>query len=723
MTRAGPAKAGLVLACLLPFGMAAQAAGTDLPEDYPSACIQRTGDPPEIDGALDDEAWGAALRIDDLHQFDPVDHGVPSERSEFYLLYDEDHLYLGARLYDSEPEKIIARQLVQGQTLRFDDAIEFLLDPFMTRRSGFWFQVNPNGIRRDGLYETQTEINRDWDGIWLAEARIDDQGWTAEVAIPFKTISFDENRQEWGFNVARTVSRKKEEIAWSSFDRSINPGASGTLECIGGIHQGRGLDVVPALAARRHRDFVAGGEGNDFEPSLDVYYKVTPSVTAALTVNTDFSATEVDERQVNLTRFSLFFPEKRQFFNQDVDIFSFGGLEENGRPFFSRRIGLSEEGEPVDLVAGAKVTGKIGRWNIGLLDVLQDEYAGVGKSNIFVGRVAANVLEESSVGMIVTDGNPLSDLDNRLVGADFRYRNTRLLTGRTVQGTAWYQRSSTEGVRGKEDAWGWKIESPNSQGWSAELGQYVIGEHFNPSVGFVNRSGIEGRKAELSHTWSPNARFIRDIGWKAIFEDIRKADGSPETREFTLELPTGETQAGDVFELRLKRIEEVLYEPFEIHPGVVIAPGRYEFDRVQFFLESAFERRVAVSLDIDTGDFYGGELLKIDGGIDWRPNPHLYLRAGYEYNDVSLPEGEFVTRLYLLRADFAFNSKWSWLNLMQYDNVSHSAGINSRLRYNPQAGQDLFLVVNRQFDVDPLSRSFSSRGGEVVLSLRYTFRY
>jgi len=703
--------------------MAAWADGPAPAGGHPSACIHRAETPPHIDGALDDEAWRHALKIDDLHQFNPVDHGIPTERTVFYLLYDDEHLYLGARLYDSEPEKIIARQLVQGQTLRFDDAIEILLDPFLTRRSGFWFQVNPNGIRRDGLYETQTEINRDWDGIWLAEARVDGQGWTAEVAIPFKTISFDEEQHEWGFNVARTVSRKKEEIAWSSFDRSINPGASGTLECISGIRQGRGLDVVPALAARRRRDFGGGASDSDFEPSLDIYYKVTPSVTAALTVNTDFSATEVDERQVNLTRFSLFFPEKRQFFNQDVDIFSFGGLEENGRPFFSRRIGLSEEGEPVDLVAGAKVTGKTGRWNIGFLDVLQDEHAGVDKRNVFVGRVAANVLEESSVGVILTDGNPVSNLDNRLVGADFRYRNTSLLPGRTVQGTAWYQHSDTEGLQGRQDAWGWKIESPNSLGWSAELGRYVIEENFHPAVGFVNRSGIEGRKAELSHVWSPNSRVIRDIGWKAIFEDIRNTRGDPETREFALEILTGETQDGDGFELRLKRIEEVLYEDFEIHPGVVIGPGQYEFDRVQLWLESAAARKVAVNLDVDAGDFYGGELLKIDGGIDWRPSPHLYLRAAYEYNDVNLPEGEFVTRLYLLRADVAFNSKWSWLNLLQYDNVSSSAGINSRLRYNPQAGQDLYLVVNRQFDVDPLSRSFRSAAGEVVLSLRYTFRY
>lgn len=679
-----------------------------------------------MDGLLDDAAWDRAIRIDDLHQFQPLDHGVPTEKSEFFLLYDTEYFYVGARLYDSDPGAISARQLVQGRTMMFDDAFEFLLDPFGSRRTGYWFQVNPNGIRRDGLYESPTEINRDWEGIWLAEARIDDAGWTAEVAIPFKTLSFSADISKWGFTIARTIARKKEEIAWSSFDRAINPGSAGSLDCISGIRQGLGLDMVSSAVGNRSKVFVDGSDGitaSELEPSLDIYYKVTPSLTAAFTMNTDFSATEVDDRQVNLTRFSLFFPEKRQFFNQDVDIFSFGALEENGRPFFSRRIGLSEVGEPVDINAGAKLTGRVGRWNIGLLNVQQDESAGVEKSNIFIGRASANVLEESSLGLILTHGNPTANLDNQLLGADFRYRNTSLIPGKTIQGQLWYQQSDTEGVTAHEDAYGLRLEYPNSEQWFGELGQWVIEENFNPAVGFVNRSDIMGRKAELGYTFTPNGRWLRNVGFKTIVENIERINGELETREIIVKPLVIETQLGDVFELRFKRLREVLAEDFGIHPGVTIGIGDYEFRRVQIVLETALERRFALNLDIDEGEFFDGDRLTINAGLDWRPGKHLYMQLGYEFNDVSLPQGSFITRLVRMRMDLAFNAKWSWLNVVQYDNVSDSAGFNSRLRYQPRAGQDVFLVVDRQFDVDPLSKSVRSSESEITLKLRYTFRF
>lgn len=703
------------------FAVSANATAAD--NQSKSACLQRSDTAPVIDGVLDDAVWERATRIDDLHQFQPIDHGEPSEKSEFFILYDEDFLYVGAHLYDSDPAAISARQLVQGKTLRFDDAFEFLLDPFATRRTGYWFQLNPNGIRRDGVYESPTEINRDWDGIWQAQAKIDASGWTAEVAIPFKTLNFNPDNSKWGFTVARTIARKKEEIAWSSFDRAINPGSAGTLDCISGIRQGRGLDLVPSVAFKQSNDYVAGTSSSDVIPSLDAYLKVTPSLTAALTLNTDFSATEVDDRQVNLTRFSLFLPEKRQFFNQDLDIFSFGGLEENGRPFFSRRLGLSDSGEPVDIIAGAKLSGRIGRWNVGVLDVLQDATADVSQSNVFVGRAAANILKESSVGLIYTNGDPTSDRDNQLFGADFRYRNTSLIPGNTIQGVAWYQQSDTEGVSGDEQAYGWRMEYPNSERWFAELGQWVIEENFNPATGFVNRSDIVGTKAEMGYTFTPNGRFLRNVTFKSIYENIDNTNGALESREFVLEPFSVETQFGDMFEIRLKQIDEVLVDDFEISPGVVIGAGAYTFDRMQFVLESALERRFAISIDIDTGDFYNGDLLKISGDLSWRSGRHLLLQLGYEFDDVELPQGAFITRLYRVRADFAFNAKWSWLNVLQYDNVSETAGFNSRLRFNPQAGRDLFLVVNRQFDIDPLSRDVSSSTSEVVLKFHYTIRF
>lgn len=334
--------------------------------------VARTATPPVIDGVLDDAVWANAPSINDMHQYSPVDQAEPSERTQVYVLYDSDNLYVAARMWDREPELITARQMVEGGSLRSDDSVGITVDPFNNNRTGYNFQVNPNSSRQDGTYETPTELNLDWDGVWFAEAAIDEHGWTAEFAIPFKTLNFNPDNSDWGFWFRRTIARRQEEIAWVSFNRRVNPGTTGTITGLTGLQQGRGLDVVPSVTMTGSREFDARESDTSMQPALDIFYNVTPSLSGVLTLNTDFSATEVDDRRINLTRFSLFFPEKRDFFLQDVNIFSFGGLVHNGIPFFSRRIGLSRTGQPVDLDIGAKLTGRIGRWNVGVLDIRQD---------------------------------------------------------------------------------------------------------------------------------------------------------------------------------------------------------------------------------------------------------------------------------------------------------------------------------------------------------------
>ena len=460
------------------------------------------------------------------------------------------------------------------------------------------------------------------------------------------------------------------------------------------------------------------------DPSLDVFYNFTPSLTGVLTLNTDFSATEVDNRQINLTRFSLFFPEKRDFFLQDVDIFSFGGLERNGIPFHSRRIGLDDSGQPADLEVGAKVTGRVGRWNVGVLNVQQEGFNDVDDSNLFVGRVSANVLEESSIGMILTDGDPQSNLDNSLVGADFRYRNTRLPGDRTLEGELWFQQSDTEGLDGDDSAWGLRVASPNREGLRGEFAFDTFSENFNPAQGFVNRTGIERTELQFGYGYRPEShRWIRSIETRLNFENFDRISGGLESRGIFFELFKVEAHTGDDFGLSLVREREVLLEEFEISDGIVIPPGDYEFDRIEIEVGGAEQRSLAPELELGVGDFFNGEILSVAAELDWRPNEHLFLGLGYEYNDVELPEGSFVTRLIQVEANYAFNVQWSWVNLIQYDNESDSVGINSRLRWNPQAGRDLFIVVNHGFDA---SGAFSGlRSTESQLSIKYTqtFRF
>jgi len=453
-----------------------------------------------------------------LHQIVPREYDEPSEPTEIRIYYDDDALYIGAIMFDTEPERMNASILRQGASFFGDDFFSVILSPFNDSRNGYRFQINANAIRMEMLSFDTSGQDWNWNGIWQGDAELDERGWVAEIAIPFKTLSFDPENDTWGINFTRDLGRLDERSGWVSRNSAQDPSIVGEVSGFEGLNLGKGLDVVPSIALKERRDFDPSGSDSSIEPSLDVFYKVTPSINAALTLNTDFSSTEVDDRQVELTRFSLFFPEKRSFFLRDADIFRFGrvgerlgfGLTgsstlsrpdlENGRPYFSRRIGLSATGQPVDLDAGAKLAGRVGRWTIGALGIRQDQFADVDATDIFVGRLTANVLQESSVGMIVTDGNPRSNLDNSLVGVDFVYNNTRLPGGRSLNGEAWYQKSDTEGVDDQQAAYGIRLRSPNNVGWRGGAGVKQIEANFFPALGFVNRAGIRDQSYELGYS-------------------------------------------------------------------------------------------------------------------------------------------------------------------------------------------------------------------------------
>ena len=299
--------------------------------DGKTVSIRRVESAPVIDGLIDDAVWDLAEPIEDLHQVNPVEYDEPTERIEIRLLYDDEALYVSARLWDSQPDRITAQVLRQGEGLASEDRFAVILDPYHDQRSGYRFQVNPNGVRWDALYQDVTNLESNWEGIWLGAATRDDKGWTAEMSIPFKTLSFNPNSSVWGINFERTIQRADETLGWVSRNRQLNPGVAGTATGFSGLQQGRGLDVAPSVSLVNKKIYgPAGSTDSRLEPSLDVFYKLTPSMNASLTLNTDFSATEVDDRQVNLTRFNLFFPEKRDFFLQDADIFEFGRIGGGG---------------------------------------------------------------------------------------------------------------------------------------------------------------------------------------------------------------------------------------------------------------------------------------------------------------------------------------------------------------------------------------------------------
>jgi hypothetical protein len=680
----------------------------------------------------------------------PVEGDEPSERTEVYVLYDRDALYIGARLFDAEPELINARILRQGQNINSDDRFFIHIDPFNTRRSGYLFGINPNGVRYDGIFEGVTQRQFDWDGIWQAVARITPEGWVLEAAIPFKTLSFDPTQTTWRMNFARNIARKSEGMAWLSRNRNTDLSTMGDVTGISQIEQGRGLDIVPSMSVRDRRAIGTVRAESATEPSLDVFYKITPQLNAALTLNTDFSATEVDDRQVNLSRFSLFFPERRDFFLNDADIFQFGRLQQDGRPFFSRRLGIGATGEPVPLEVGARVSGRIGRFDVGTLAVSQEAYDNpfapsgtVDAMTALVGRVSMNVLDESSVGMIVTQGNPSSNLDNSVAGVDFRYLNSQLLRGKSLEGDAWFQQSDSEGFVGGDDtAFGLGVEIPSNTGFRAEAGYTRIAENFNPALGFVRRTGIEDKQLEGGYIWRPVGRVVRQInsGLNASRIDYLD-DGTVQSQNLNLQAVNVDFNSSDGIGLNVSKQKEGLRLPFAVSRGVTIPAGTYSFNNVNLSLRSADQRAFGGGLFLNDGDFYDGERKSVTTFVGWR-SPHFRVNLNYQWNEISFPgkgaelldngqprcvelDCAFTTRVVRLSLESIFSSQLSWVNLLQYDNVSGTIGLNSRLHWIPQAGREGFLVLNHNVRDDPLTPDddYHSSFAEVTLKYSYTFRF
>ena len=679
-----------------------------------TAVVPRIDEAPVIDGDLSDPAWLDAVLITDFTQLLPSPGRAPRQCTEVRMMFDADNLYIGARMFDDEPARIIANQMVQGQAVVNDDYIQILLDPLDSGRRSYIFYVNPNSVQRDGLTFGDTAFNMNWDGIWHARARIDAEGWSAEVAMPFRTLSFDPAREDWGLTVARGVARSGEVAAWSFRDFRLTNDSFGQIRGIRGLEQGMGLDVTPSLVWRERRRYGRDVTQRRIEPSLDAFYRFTPSLIGALTVNTDFSATEVDDRQVNLTRFSLFFPEKREFFLQDADIFEFADLQQNGRPFFSRTIGLSGFGQPVDLVAGAKLTGRIGPWNLGFLGVQQDEDGDVDADLVLVARASVDVLEASSLGLIATHGDPRSKLESWLVGTDWNYRNTTWLTGQVVEAGAWLQRSYTQGASGDDGAWGLRVALPNDR-LEARASVVELQRNFRPAMGFVNRRDIRQFDTRLYRRWREPVPWLR--AWRSGVElqQVTDLNGRLETSLLKVVPADLQLAGGDVLNLYWQRHREVLDRPFTVVGNLVIEPGIYEFERFGAELSGAGFR-------LEAGEFFDGRRLDASLRSTWTPNRHLLFDATYAVNRLQVDGGSSTTRLMSLLANVAFNVRWAWSNSVQYDNVSERLGFSSRLRYVPRLGQSLTLAVNHDLELDAEER-FNSQQREISARASYTLRY
>jgi hypothetical protein len=706
------------------------------------AHVTRTATPPVIDGRLDDAVWQQAEVIDDFHQIRPSDGGTPSERTEIYLLYDADALYVAGRMWDSEPDKISASILRHNLRLGPDDRLSVIIDPFNTGRAGYRFETNANGVRHDMLYQNVNQTNAEWSVIWDVQSQIDENGWTFEMEIPFKTLPFDADIDTWGFNFARAIRRRGEEDVWVSRNRSYNPSIVGYVSGFEDMNQGVGLDLVPSISLNQQKLYDPGSTSSDTNPSLDVFYRLTPSLNASLTVNTDFSAAEVDDRQVNLTRFSLFFPEKRDFFLNDADLFEFGRIggrtfnssaaatratRENARPFFSRRLGLSASGQPVDLDYGGKLSGRVGSVSIGALAMRQDGFGTVDPSNVFVGRVSTTVLEESAVGLILTQGDPNSNLDNSLAGIDFRYLNTRFAGGRQLEADAWFQQSDTEGLIGDDSSFGLGIGMPNNTGLRGSIAVKEIERNFKPALGYVNRANIRDVTADIGHTYFINGDFFLSRFSGIDLERISYLDGGLQSQTIVARLLELETNTNGSFAAQYFANKEVVLQDFTLYEdptrAVSVPAGEYSFGEMLLSFSTANFRTVSGSFEFRDGDFFDGKKRNVKLGVTWNQSRNFQMNASFDWNDVDLQDGRFITRLFGITTEAIFSSELSWVNLIQYDNVSEVLGINTRLHWIPRAGQEAFVILNHNLQDFDKDNRFHSAFSDLSLKFNYTFRF
>ena len=602
--------------------------------------IFRTDSAPTIDGRLDDTVWQSAATIDDFHQTSPTDGATPTEATVVRVTYDDEYLYIAADLRDSDPDEIRAKQMIQGKLFFSDDRFWVTLDSFNTKRNDYFFQVNANGVRREALRENNSSFIEEWSAIWHAESVMHEHGWSTEIAIPFKSISFAENSDTWGINFGRGIVRKQEFNMWSSHERQDWPVYGGEVIGFDEIEQGLGLDIVPTVNASQKRDNVLGTTETDLEPSLDVRYRITPSLSATLTLNTDFSTAEVDEQQVALDRFSLFFPEKRDFFLQDAGIFEFGNIDTNGRPFFSRRIGLSTDGEAVGIDGGIKLTGRVGDFNVGALAIRQEEYGDVDETDLFVARGSYNVLEESAVGFIMTSGDPTSNESNSVVGLDFLYRNSDGPFGQILTGNFWAQQSDSSDLDGDDQAVGITLEIP-SDVLSAYASTQIIDENFRPALGFVNRTGIRRYDAGMRYRTRPETGRWRAINNRIDFTQVTDMDGATLSRRTVIRPVSFYSHQDDFLFVEWERNSENVLNDFQLFGQLDVPAGRYNFDRYRAEIATGVQRPLRVVLSIQDGDFFGGDRLEKFVELEWRHSAYFFLGLSFTENVVEMPERRF----------------------------------------------------------------------------------
>src|SRR5213593_4818354 len=669
----------------------------------------RTTDTIKIDGIPDEPAWSLVQPATDFLQQQPNEGAPASERTEVRVLFDDKNIYLGIRAFDSGAGQINARELVRDANFSNDDKVEILLDTYHDRRNAFRFAVNPLGTQQDALITDEgRDINITWNGSWISAGRIDDQGYTVEIEIPLTTLRFKEGVESWGFNISRIIRRKNEESLWTSWQRSFGlerVSQAGELTGVEEIRRRRLREIKPYASVEWREGVPLVGRGG-FDAGVRAHagievakLGITPSLTAEFTVNPDFGQAEVDDQIVNLSRFSVFFPEKRDFFLENSGIFLFGRQGEN-QAFFTRRIGLTDSGAPVPIDYGVKLTGKIGPYNVGFLQVqtrkLGETSTGLGipRQQFSVLRVKRDVLKRSYIGAILVNRQGATSVGgsnyNRVGGADAEFNLTD-----HYKVKAFWMGSATPGVRSR--AGSSRLESIFENDLYRFITVYEdVGAKFNPEVGFIERNAIHQYFGQLAY--KPRPKFIphvQQMEFETQIEYYTDRAGKLATRQTELSWDTVFKNSSELFFRPIEAVNDVLTEPFQIRPGIIIPAGTYEFNRPQISFTSDLSKRIVFTGREKWGRFYSGTRYETSGGISWWPNSHLRVVLSESYNRLRLREGNFTTSLFSGRLNYNFSRQLLTSALIQINSAARLSVINVRLRYIYRPNSDLFIIYNQ----------------------------
>ena len=677
-----------------------------------------------IDGELDEPQWNRAGLAKDFVQSEPYSGKPASEPTEVRLLYDRQNLYVGVYCFDSEGKSgVIVHDMDRDFSPRSGDLFQVVFDTFDDDRNGFAFGTNPKGAKRDlQVGGDGLSFNRDWDALWHIKAKVTDRGWQAEFAIPFKTLRFRPGEsQVWGVNFYRSIRRKNERTYWAPIPRPYSlhrVSMAGSLEGINGIRQGRNLYIKPYVSApvlRREEDDV------DFMPDagLDIKYGVTSGLTLDLTVNTEFSQVEADDVQINFTRFDLFFPEKREFFLENREIFEFGnpgfrgftGGRRRGRsslfrprndliPFFSRRIGVSEDGELIPILGGARLTGRASQYRLGIISMQTDEFQDTPSTNFTVARLRRDVFRGSDIGVLFVNKHQGAGQFNRTYGVDANFRFFHYLDL-----SSYVLDTDTPGIVDKDMA-GFFRAAWRDGLFDVEASHISIEENFNAEVGFVQRGGFDREKGvgaamrkrsgEFTLTPRPEGRvpWVREFRPSVDVNYITDDHNTLETREvngrFSIQFnDTSFFSVGrrSTFE-RLVEEDEILDE--------ILDPGDYQFEETLATFSSDRRRMLGGSINWSDGEFYDGERTSYGVGLRISPSPQLGLRVFWDHADLSFPTRDFSTELVSTRVAYSFTTNMFLKALIQYSSSDGLVASNIRFNLIHKPLSDFFLVYNEQ---------------------------